>query len=231
MGSPYDTEARFRSKSGITWTGYMAHLTETCDEGAPRLVVHAEATPANVHEAMRTEPIHAALCGKGLAPSEHLVDAGYVSVAHLVASRQRFGIDLVGPPRPDVSWQGRMERAFGVTDFAVEWDRQRVRCPEGRTSTSWCEYEDKTRGRLVAASFSSDDCRACPSRARCTQAKKRGRVLHLHAREEHEALGAARARSENDAGWKLYAQRQGVESAIAQAPRARSACAGRATAG
>ena len=51
--SPYDAEARFRAKSGTGWTGYMVHLTETCDAERPRLIVHAEATPANVHEAMR----------------------------------------------------------------------------------------------------------------------------------------------------------------------------------
>jgi transposase len=39
----------------------------------------------------------------------------------------------------------------------------------------------------------------------------------LHTREEHEALAVARARLEDKAGRKLYAQRQGVESAIAQA--------------
>jgi transposase len=29
--SPYDSEARFRTKAGTSWTGYMVHLTETCD--------------------------------------------------------------------------------------------------------------------------------------------------------------------------------------------------------
>jgi transposase len=64
------------------WVGYMVHFTETCDADAPHLVVHAETTPANVHEAMRITPIHAALAAKGLAPSEHLVDAAYVSASH-----------------------------------------------------------------------------------------------------------------------------------------------------
>ena len=92
--SPYDAEARFRAKRGIGWTGYMVHLTETCDAEAPRLIVHAEATPANVHEAMRTEAIHDALAARGLAPSEHLVDAGYVSGHHIVAAREHHGIEL-----------------------------------------------------------------------------------------------------------------------------------------
>ena len=98
--SPYDTDARFRAKAGMSWTGYMVHLTESCDEGAPRLVVHTETTPANVHEAMRIEPIHAAIAAQGIAPAEHLVDAGYMSAEHLMAARERYGIDLVGPARP-----------------------------------------------------------------------------------------------------------------------------------
>ena len=40
--SPYDIDARFRAKSGTDWTGYMVHLTETCDPGLPRLVVHTD---------------------------------------------------------------------------------------------------------------------------------------------------------------------------------------------
>jgi len=98
--SPYDVDARFRSKSGMNWMGYMVHLTETCDEGAPHLVLHADTTPANVNEAVRTEPIHAALAAKGLAPSEHLVDSAYVSAEHLIRAQEQHGIDLVGPGRP-----------------------------------------------------------------------------------------------------------------------------------
>src|SRR5215213_2740752 len=139
--SPYDTEARFRAKAGTSWTGYMVHLTESCDEGAPRLLVHTETTPANVHEAMRIEPIHAALAAQGIAPAEHLVDAGYMSAEHLMAARERYGIDLVGPARPGTRWQNRTAGAFGHTDFAVDWESRVVRCPEGRESTSWREYQ------------------------------------------------------------------------------------------
>src|SRR4051812_15190785 len=84
--SPYDSDARFRAKAGTNWTGYMVHLTETCDKGRPHLVVHADTTPANVHEAMRTQPIHDALAAKGLAPSEHLADAGYISASLIVTA-------------------------------------------------------------------------------------------------------------------------------------------------
>ena len=65
----------------------------------PHLVVHADTTPANVHEAQRTASIHDALAAKDLAPSEHLVDSAYVSADHLVTARTQHGIDLVGPGR------------------------------------------------------------------------------------------------------------------------------------
>jgi Transposase DDE domain len=218
--SPYDTEARFRAKREVTWVGYMAHFTETCDKGAPHLVVHTDTTPANVHEAMRTEPIHAALADKGLAPAEHLVDAAYVSAGHLVSARERYGIDLVGPPRRDVSWQRQREDAFGVSDFVVDWERRRVRCPEGKESTHWGEYVAKGRGPCVKVGFRRSDCAACPSQPRCTRTQGHGRRLTLHPRPEHEALALARAREQSEEGRQLYAQRQGIEGTFSQGVRA-----------
>jgi transposase len=217
--SPYDAEARFRAKSGREWTGYMVHLTKACDAGAPHLVLHADTTPANIHEAMRTEAIHAALAAKGLVPAEHLVDAAYVSAEHLLTARERHGIDLIGPARPVQNWQTKEEGAFLVTDFAVDWERRRVRCPEERNSTGWGEYRDRTSSRpYIRANFSPADCQPCPARGRCT--RSRSRRLTLHPRDRHEAVAATRARLTSAAGQRLYAQRQGVEGTISQAVRA-----------
>jgi transposase len=222
--SPYDTDARFRAKAGTGWTGYMAHFTETCDEGAPHLVVHVDTTPANVHEARRTGPIHAALAAKGLTPSEHLVDSAYVSADHVIAARARHGIDLVGPTRRDLSWQGRDGEAFSLADFAVDWDGQVARCPEGRESAVWVTHGSSKRphGRaLVQARFHPADCRACPSRSRCTRSSpRRGRYLNLQPRCEHETLVAARARESTAEYRRLYAQRQGIEGTMSQGVRA-----------
>ncbi len=57
----------------------MVHLTETCDEDMPRLVVNTDTTPANVHEAPRTGPIHDALAAKGPRPNT-LVTKGHLAV-------------------------------------------------------------------------------------------------------------------------------------------------------
>ena len=218
--SPYELDARFRAKSGMSWTGYMVHLTESCDANAPRLMVHVDTTPANIHEAMRTGAIHDALAAKGLPPSQHLVDAGYVSAEQLVGARERHGIDLVGPTRKDVSWQHRTEGAFGIEAFVVDWESQQVRCPEGQLSVSWDDYPDKARGRFIKVRFSPTDCQACPSKARCTRATTRGRQLSLHTRETHEALAAARARQADEAERPLYRLRAGIEGTLSQSVRA-----------
>ena len=221
--SPYDTEARFRTKASTTWTGYAVHFTETCDPGAPRLIVHADTTPANIHDALRTAPIHAALAGKGLAPSEHLVDSACVSADHLITAREQHAIDLVGPTRQNLSWQSHTEGAFSAANFTADWDQRRVRCPEGRESAG--RYKDvKLPGQRaqVRAQFRAADCRTCASRSRCTrtQSPKQGRVVAVLPRQEHEALAAARAREDTAEGRRLYAQRQGIESTLSQAVRA-----------
>src|SRR5690606_30100723 len=62
--SPYDPDARYRSRFGVEWTGYLAHLTETCEAGEPHLITHVDTTPATVHEVKRVEAIHQALAEK-----------------------------------------------------------------------------------------------------------------------------------------------------------------------
>src|SRR5262245_53465149 len=58
--SPYDVEARYRHKRDTSWTGYMVHVSETCEPTAPHLLTHVHTTPASVHEAQCTEPIQQA---------------------------------------------------------------------------------------------------------------------------------------------------------------------------
>jgi transposase len=221
LESPYDPEARYRAKDDKEWTGYMVHLTETCDGDAPHLVVHADTTPANVHEAMRTGPIHAALAAKGLAPATHLADAAYISAAHLVAARERFDIDLVGPARANLSWQRREDGAFEAADFHIDWEANRATCPRGKESGSWRAHQDKAGAPYVKVRFKAADCRACEARAQCTKATRTdaGRQLRLHPRDQHEALVAARAREASADDRPLYALRQGVEGTLSQAVR------------
>jgi transposase len=217
--SPYDPEARFRSKSGMHWTGYAAALTEACDEDLPHPITHVTTTTAAAHEVNCTESVQEALAGLGLSPGEHLVDAGFVTAELLVSSRDERDIRLIGPPRKDASWQNRTEGAYGVEDFAIDWGARRVRCPQGRLSVSWKEYTEPGRPPYVSARFGESDCRGCPVRSSCTRAAKAGRALRLPLREHYEALRAMRSYIGGEEGRRLYGRRAGIEGTISQGVR------------
>lgn len=161
LDSPYDTDAGYRSKNGQGWTGYMVHLSETCDNDTPHLIVHADTTAANVHEAMRTVSIHAELAATQTAPAIHLVDPAYVSAAHLVVARETFAIDLVDLCRENLSWQQRQDESFRAGDFRIDWEANRATCPRGKESQSWhakslaCRYEYSCRKALRGSAHSS----------------------------------------------------------------------------
>ncbi len=96
----------------------MVHLSETCDSDQCHLITNVMTTAA-VHEAKCTQDIHQSLINKQLPPDEHFVDSAYVD-AQLLIQAQEQGITLVGPTRPDVSWQARADGAFDLTQFEYE---------------------------------------------------------------------------------------------------------------
>lgn len=66
---------------------------------------------------------------KGLAPATHLTDAGYVDADLRVTNQTEHGIELLGPVRPDVSWQTKVGQGFDLAAFVVDWESKKVICP------------------------------------------------------------------------------------------------------
>ena len=219
--SPYDVEARYRHKRDTQWTGYMVHVSETCEPTAPHLLTHVHTTPATVHEAQCTTPIQQALIDKDVPPRDHLVDAAYISAELLVKSREDHGIALRGPTRPDVSWQAQVEGAYSLDQFVIDWDQQQVRCPQGKTSVSWAERVGPADHPFLQVRFSTQDCGACAQRACCTHAKPpQARTIKFHPRPQYEALQAGQAWYASEEGQRQYARRAGVEGTLSQGVRA-----------
>jgi transposase len=218
--SPYDVEARYRHKRDTAWTGYMVHVSETCEPTAPHLLTHVHTTPATGHEAQCTEPIQQALVDKDIPPDEHLVDAASIAAELLVSSRDDQGITLRGPARPNPNWQAKIEGAYTLADFVVDWERQQVHCPQGRTATSWAERIDATGTTYIQVRFRQQDCRGCAARAGCTQAPEAPRTLKLHPQAQYEALQAARVWYASAEGQQGYKRRAGIEGTLSQGVRA-----------
>jgi len=217
--SPFDPEARNRTKRGLNWTGYSVHLTETCDLDRPNLITHVETTPATTSDGQMTPHIHRALADKGLLPRVHIVDTGYVEAQHLVSSRQDYHIDLLGPAPPDSSWQAKAGQGFDISCFVIDWQAQQVTCPRGRVSQSWRRRTTPSRHEMIEVHFARADCRACPSRAQCTRGETNPRLLKFRLQPEHEALQAARRRQVSAEFKARYKIRAGIEGTVSQGTR------------
>jgi transposase len=218
ISSPYDTEARYSTKSGIEWVGYKVHLTETCDhDRGPHLITNVETTPATTPDDNMLEQVHESLQKRDLLPAEHWVDKGYTDAKTLVDSKQKYGVEIVGPVAEDPSWQARSAEGFDKSQFQVDWERKAVTCPAGKQSVSWLPSTYPQNGMKWEARFSRQDCGPCPFRAQCTHAKVEPRIIGLQAREHYEALQARRQQQKTEEFQRQYAARAGVEGTHAQA--------------
>src|SRR3954464_10088108 len=219
ISSPYDTDARYSTKRDVEWVGYKAHLTKTCDEDRPHLIVNVETTPATTPDDNMIKEVHESEKGRDLLPGEHLVDKGYTDSEVLVSSAREYGVTIVGPVAEDPGWQARAGAGFDKGSFAVDWDRQVVTCPAGKASISWLPNTSPKNGMVFEARFARADCTPCPSRSQCTKSEKEPRIIGLLPREQHEALQATRREQGTEECRSRYAARAGIEGTHEQAIR------------
>ena len=220
IASPYDPEARMSIKRQTAWIGSKVHVTETCEQDRPHLIIHVETTPATTQDMEVTPQIHQALADKQLLPSDHLLDTGYVDGPHLVSSQQQYGIRIVGPVRVDPSWQAKAGQGFDAASFQIEWASKTVTCPQGHTSRKWKLTQDRGGPEVIRVEFGKADCLACPARSLCTTAASNPRQLTLRPQAQYEALQATRQLQTTQAFKEEYALRAGVEGTLSQGIRA-----------
>ncbi len=217
--SPYDTEARFSTKRDLSWTGYKVHLSETCDEELPSIITNVLTTVATTQDVSCTDDIQKALQANDLLPARHLVDTGYIDAQLVIESSRKYGIELFGPMRLNPSWQAR-EGGIDASQFQIDWDHQQARCPMGKQSAYWHEYQTKEYSRpVVKIKFKPQDCLNCQSRNQCVRNKKAGRSLQIPNREMYEALEQTRRKLSSDEGRNEYKKRAGIEGTISQGVR------------
>ncbi len=194
--TPHDQDARYSVKRSTIWIGYKAHLTETCDEELPHLITHVRTTPATEDDSTALPHIHADLSRDERLPAEHLVDSGYTTGANLMSSVQDYGVQVLGPVRPDSSWQAQQGQAqaestasaaappqpqqrFDITAFQIDWNNKQVQCPQGQVSRNWNEAIRTNGKTMIQVQFDTATCRQCEVRERCTRRQDRGRELTL----------------------------------------------------
>src|SRR3712207_3205083 len=218
--SPYDPEAHFSMKRQLRWTGCKVHVTEACDDDMAQVITDVKTSPSTWPDMTGTAGIHDRLAAKGLLPAEHFVDSAYVDAGLLAGSRRDHGVSLEGPVRGASSRPARAGLGYDLPHFAIDWDRERVTCPQGKTSVSWRNETVGGGEPRIGAQFSRSDCGPCAARALCAPPTGARRAVHFHLREEYEALNAARARMSDPAWQERYHRRAGVEGTLSQGVRA-----------
>ena len=85
----------------------------------------------------------------------------------------------MGPVHVDPSWQARTPGALDVEHFQIDWQHQRVTCPQGQQSSAWYLNQDAKGESIVQILFPKQICQACSVRETCTDAQKTGRCVFL----------------------------------------------------
>ena len=221
ISSPHDDEAHYARKRATQWVGYKVHITETCDDDSPHLITNVATTAGPTDDGAATPAIHAALKQRDRLPSVHIADTGFLDAELLVASRDEYGVELLGPVRGDHRWQAQAGEGFAAQHFQIDWERQQATCPAGRISISWTPAGDNRTNDVIKIKFSSTDCRHCSHLTQCCRSEKKypRRTITVRPQARHEALLAARARQETPAFAEAYAVRAGIEGTISRGVR------------
>ena len=189
-----DAQMRHGRKSrSVRVDGYKRHVVHDLDSGLVRAV---GITPANAPEASVTEAIKTDLAAQQAQLAELHIDRAYLS-STLVRERSA---DLVIYCK---AWPVRNGTRFLKTAFELDWERQRIRCPNQQ------EMPFEPGGTVH---FPTEVCAACPLRERCTSSPH-GRSVSIHPDEA--LLGELRKLQLTAAGRAKLRERVAVEHTLA----------------
>jgi transposase len=214
--TPHDPEVRCSMKRSLGWQGFKLHITETCEQDLPPLIVDMEITDATTGDNSEVPEIQKRLVEREIHPREQLADVAYVSGENLAHSAEE-GIDLFGPAQED---HGAPE-GYRQANFQIDEVNKLAKCPAGHTNDTWSETVVDDDGRTkIEIRFDSKTCQACPAFGVCTTCAQ-GRSLLLNPYRIE--IGAARARQKTEQFKLEFRLRSQIEGTISELVRAHEA--------
>jgi transposase len=221
--SPYDLAARYSRRGQVTrWTGYLAHVTETCADDGPNVITDVAVAPATSDDRQALAGIHDRLKRRGLLPGAHLVDGGYTSLVHMERAARVHEVALTGPLPGNRTRQHRVQEGYARDDFRIDYDRREVTCPQGQVSKGWhgpCPTSSPDAAPLIVARFTRKQCQPCPVRAACTTSGDGKRTVGFPPRELYDLQLRNRVDQQDPAWHKRYAVRSGIEGTACEFAR------------
>jgi transposase len=184
-----------RKSRSVRFDGYKRHVLKDLDSSLVRAV---GITRANASEASVTGTIAGDLARQpGSELSELHIDRAYLS-SELVRERPE-GLEVYCK-----AWRVHNGGRYTKTDFALDFERGRMRCPAG------VEMDFEVGG---VVRFPKKACAACPLRERCTKSKSGGRSVSVHPDER--LLEELRERQRTPEGRAKLRERVDVEHSLA----------------
>ena len=218
--SPYDVAARYSRRGQVTrWTGYLAHVTETCSDDGPNVITDVAVASATSDDRQALAGIHDRLQRRGLLPADHLVDGGYTSLVLMERADREHQVALTGPLPGNRTAQHRDQQGYARDDFLIDYDRQEVTCPQGQVSKGWhgpYPTSSPDAAPLIVARFSTRQCQPCPARAACTTSGDGRRTVGFPPRELCKLQVRNHADQQDPAWHKRYAVRSGIEGTVCE---------------
>ena len=218
--SPYDTAARYARRGQVTrWTGYLAHVAETCAGDGPNVITDVATMSATSDDRHALTGIHGRLERRGLLPGDHLVDGGYTSLVHMERAGRVHQVALTGPLPGNRTRQHSLQQGYARDDFRVDYDRREVTCPQGQVSRGWhgpYPTSSPDAAPLIVARFTRKQCQPCPARLACTTSGDGKRTVGFPPRELYELQLRNQADQQDPAWHKRYAVRSGIEGTVCE---------------
>jgi len=177
--------------------GYKRHVLHDLDTGLIRAV---GITPANVPEASVTEAISVDIDRQKVSLKELHIDRAYLS-SHLVRERSDE-LEVYCK-----AWPVRESKRFHKQAFALDWERQLIRCPAEQEMPF-------VPGGVVH--FPKETCAQCSLKAQCTTSTK-GRSVSIHPDEA--LLVELRQSQQTPEGRHKLRERVAVEHTLAHIGR------------
>jgi hypothetical protein len=210
LQSPDDPEATYRKRGRKSHRGYVANLTETCDDGNDvQLIVHVAVQPNSVDDARMLVQAIPDLVRSTEVKDLH-TDGGYNS-AQVDAELREHGIDQ---HQTAIRGRARTNGRLGREDF--EWqvdERSRptaVTCPTGQTVA----VTSGRTARTLLAEFQAVICRDCPLQGQCPSKLLRRRQTRVLRFSQQQVDLARRIRRSDATNASSSNRRASVEATV-----------------
>ena len=175
LQSPDDDEATYRTKSGESSRGYVANITETCDqENELQLITRINVGPNTTDDQqLLAEDIENLKEREGI--DELYTDAGYTGETAFQATERHQVTQHVSA----IKGRKKGKNTLALEDFTITRDSKgkvtAITCPHGQEG----ELRESKKSNRYTAGFSAAACQTCPFIDQCPakRLKKRPRFV------------------------------------------------------